>query len=751
MNNQNSVSTRRTIACGRHRAFLALAVFVSWAASAAPVVTIEPDDPMVRSCLAFGAGPGTGTPVDPDTPNEPDNQSGFLGTSPFMGFIYRDVPAFDLNPGDVLAFDLGGLNDFDVAIDIDMAPTIVNGETDQDDPGTFTKVVSNTYNPLKAFGDTTIGNFDMRFLVDSTFSFPGGGLIIRFSNGSDTYRDDNMTCEQIGVVANSNDTSGNFLLAFWADDDGVSPWGPDPDSPPIMLQEEIIGGFQIIEGPTVLLAGDILDQTAMPISSTPVGETITYSLRAQNPDATDATGVTVTATLDELVSFVSSTSTPAAIFDAGPPATLEWPIGVLAAGAETTLDIDVDVDFAAGAQTILHMAEITAADAPFVIGLVDRADITIENPISITGAMVDQSATPISTVISGEPFVYQIIATNEATIDGSGVEVTATLPEDLIFQQANATPAATTVFDAGPPATVVWMVGDVTAGDDATLAIEVAATFAAGGETLDASAVPTAPGTGDEVDTSIGVEALFTISSRTLDDSGANISSAQAGDTVNYEVTVENDSQAIATGMEVTVIPTNVLDFQQMIPSPPTTAAFDPVTPEVIRWTIGSLAAGAMTTLTLEFVVPFTANGQTVMNSAGISSSDAPVLIGEATESNINIVDTVINLLKKGSGNCFIATAAYGSFLEPEVVVLRKFRDDYLLTNAPGRSFVAWYYRHSPGFAAKIADNEFARGVVRIALSLIVYGLKFPFAGALSLLLIGFTLNRSRGSAGLSR
>ena len=38
-----------------------------------------------------------------------------------------------------------------------------------------------------------------------------------------------------------------------------------------------------------------------------------------------------------------------------------------------------------------------------------------------------------------------------------------------------------------------------------------------------------------------------------------------------------------------------------------------------------------------------------------------------------------------GGGGCFIATAAYGSLLEPHVRILCKFRDQYLLTNGPGK------------------------------------------------------------------
>ena len=69
-----------------------------------------------------------------------------------------------------------------------------------------------------------------------------------------------------------------------------------------------------------------------------------------------------------------------------------------------------------------------------------------------------------------------------------------------------------------------------------------------------------------------------------------------------------------------------------------------------------------------------------------------------------------------GGSGCFIATAAYGSALEPQVMLLRKFRDLRLLTNGPGRAFVAWYYQHSPPAADFIARHEMLRLGVRAAL-----------------------------------
>jgi hypothetical protein len=67
-------------------------------------------------------------------------------------------------------------------------------------------------------------------------------------------------------------------------------------------------------------------------------------------------------------------------------------------------------------------------------------------------------------------------------------------------------------------------------------------------------------------------------------------------------------------------------------------------------------------------------------------------------------------------GFCFVATAAYGSYLDPHVVVLRRFRDQVLLDLPGGRSFVAFYYREGAAWASVIAGNEPLRAAVRLAL-----------------------------------
>jgi hypothetical protein len=95
-----------------------------------------------------------------------------------------------------------------------------------------------------------------------------------------------------------------------------------------------------------------------------------------------------------------------------------------------------------------------------------------------------------------------------------------------------------------------------------------------------------------------------------------------------------------------------------------------------------------------------------------------------------------------GGGGCFIATAAFGSYLDPHVMVLREFRDKVLLKNYVGRKFVKLYYRHSPPLANSIAQNESLRTATRLALTPFIFAMAYPtvtamvLLGALVLLLI---------------
>ena len=68
------------------------------------------------------------------------------------------------------------------------------------------------------------------------------------------------------------------------------------------------------------------------------------------------------------------------------------------------------------------------------------------------------------------------------------------------------------------------------------------------------------------------------------------------------------------------------------------------------------------------------------------------------------------------SGRCFVATAAYGTPMAGEIQILRKFRDQYLLTNPLGQTLVDLYYGVSPAIAEFITEHPVLKPVVRAGL-----------------------------------
>lgn len=109
--------------------------------------------------------------------------------------------------------------------------------------------------------------------------------------------------------------------------------------------------------------------------------------------------------------------------------------------------------------------------------------------------------------------------------------------------------------------------------------------------------------------------------------------------------------------------------------------------------------------------------------SPGSAISEAiPVVYGTAQPGppSAEVTSTPQPLLDfpplENNGGCFIATAAYGSSLAPQVDTLRAFRERYLRPYAPGRAAIRLYEAWSPPLADAIRSSDGARAVTRMML-----------------------------------
>ena len=79
-------------------------------------------------------------------------------------------------------------------------------------------------------------------------------------------------------------------------------------------------------------------------------------------------------------------------------------------------------------------------------------------------------------------------------------------------------------------------------------------------------------------------------------------------------------------------------------------------------------------------------------------------------------INTVIGIAgesieKEKKSYCFIATACYGDYDAPEVLILREYRDDVLLKTLLGRIFTKLYYAISPFFTKYISSSPFLKKI----------------------------------------
>lgn len=123
-------------------------------------------------------------------------------------------------------------------------------------------------------------------------------------------------------------------------------------------------------------------------------------------------------------------------------------------------------------------------------------------------------------------------------------------------------------------------------------------------------------------------------------------------------------------------------------------------------------------------------DGQLVKKNtnSGISSTTSATIssISRSIDyRSISVSPSVINSYstessKKTSEGCYIATMVYGSYDHPKVMILRQFRDNYLMKSILGRSFVKTYYFISPKAVKVLCKKKRINSIIRTIIDRIV-------------------------------
>ena len=76
--------------------------------------------------------------------------------------------------------------------------------------------------------------------------------------------------------------------------------------------------------------------------------------------------------------------------------------------------------------------------------------------------------------------------------------------------------------------------------------------------------------------------------------------------------------------------------------------------------------------------------------------------------------------ISTATDGCYIATMAYGDYDHPQVMELRKFRDEFLNKSVLGRSFIRFYYKNSPLLVQRLKDKPKTNDIIRTLLDQLI-------------------------------
>ncbi len=369
----------------------------------------------------------------------------------------------------------------------------------------------------------------------------------------------------------------------------------------------------------------------------------------------------------------------------------------------------------------LHLVRVIALTAIAVLALVPRQlcaapDIALQ--------MTVDPVVPTA----GQPVQFTITASNIGADAADGVQVTDQLPAELTIPAGMAAFPSTGTYDA---ATGVWSIGSLAAGANATLVIPAIV------------AVTTQP----QCSVNVAVSSLALDTQTSNNRAVAAVKRSAADRCVDLEIRSSGifvppcsearrlDGYVYVSNRGPDAASNVFVDLAQPPASIPG-MRFDSAGCTTTRCTVPSIAAGTQVALHLTSDDFRNTQQRTATSAFATSSSDTDYLTSNNQAMATSEIPpfTDCSELAPDSGvkvSCFIATAAYGSPLEPHVTVLRQFRDRYLQRTTLGRAFIRFYYRQSPPIAAVIAEHDWLRFLVRMLLTPLVLAIAFPWRALL--------------------
>ncbi|TWT53953.1 Large cysteine-rich periplasmic protein omcB precursor [Rubripirellula amarantea] len=358
---------------------------------------------------------------------------------------------------------------------------------------------------------------------------------------------------------------------------------------------------------------DLLLEKSVSPALADVGDEVTYTLILTNEFGDTATNIQVQDDLPSGVTFLESTPASANYN----PTTGVWTVSSLDAGQSMTLNLRGRIDSAIDTS---NTAEVIAVDqfdrdstpANNVDGEDDRATATFaiaSADLSLTKTVNTESPNV------GENVTFTIRVVNDGPNPATGVSVRDILPAGTTFVSTS----DATNYDSSSG---IWDVGSVAVGNANAEMLTIVATATTDNVVINSAEIIAADqadpdskpgdGTGDDfAQAQLQGQQVDLRLFKTISNSQPNV-----GSEVTFQIRVLNESDSLATGVQVTdILPSGL----ELVSSAPSQGSFNTTTGV---WTVGTLAGGTDETLDLTVRVTQVL-GETV-NVAEISAADQP-------------------------------------------------------------------------------------------------------------------------------
>lgn len=365
------------------------------------------------------------------------------------------------------------------------------------------------------------------------------------------------------------------------------------------------------------------------LTSVVPGQTVTYTLTAENLGNEDAADVAITDTLPAHTTFVSASD--GGTETAPGSGVVTWTAFPLAgAGAAThlatrTVTVRLDATFPAGVGTVANAATVvTTGDANAT-----NNDATDVDTLDAAPELAVTKTDGTTTAVEGDTHVYTLTVTNNGNQDATGVAIVDQLPAGLTFQSASDGATESTPGSG----TVEWPLVDLAAGATITRTVTVTVDTPVPDGTTSLTNTATV---GD--DGTNGVDPDLSNNTATdVDVTGADlavtkddgVTDVPPGGTTDYTITVTNHGPMVVHAMQLTeVLPVQLADATFT----PSAGTFDSVTGE---WSGLDLGVGDTVTLAVHATVKLNATGP-LTNTVTVD----PVGMADPNPTNNEAADT---------------------------------------------------------------------------------------------------------------